>query len=60
MSATPLQWAAAHIGIDDPEQVETLRAVLFAVWERAVGSLQYEDGSPVEIVSNDNPYRRKS
>ena len=28
-------------------------------WDRCVRSLRYEDGSPVEIVSNSNPYRKE-
>ena len=27
-------------------------------WDRCVRSLRYEDGSPVEIVSDSNPYRK--
>lgn len=26
-------------------------------WDRAVRSLSYSDGSPVEVLSNPNPYR---
>lgn len=26
-------------------------------WDKAVASLRYEDGTPVEIVSMENPYR---
>lgn len=26
-------------------------------WDRAVRSLSYPDGSPVEVLSNPNPYR---
>ena len=28
-------------------------------WDKCVKSLRYEDGSPVEIVSNSNPYRKE-
>ena len=27
-------------------------------WDQCVKSLRYEDGSPVEIVSDTNPYRK--
>ena len=27
-------------------------------WDKCVESLRYEDGSPVEIVSGSNPYRK--
>ena len=27
-------------------------------WDKCVKSLRYEDGSPVEIVSDTNPYRK--
>ena len=27
-------------------------------WDKCVKSLRYEDGSPVEIVSDSNPYRK--
>lgn len=30
---------------------------LAVAWDAAVGSLAYEDGSPVEVVSAPNPYR---
>ena len=28
-------------------------------WDKCAKSLRYEDGSPVEIVSNSNPYRKE-
>ena len=28
-------------------------------WDKCVDSLRYEDGSPVEIVSASNPYRKE-
>ena len=62
---------AAHIAAFDPptvlaliDEVERLRAVVDEVaeraWDHAVGSMRYEDGSPVEIVSVTNPYRIKA
>ena len=42
------QWAAAR--------AETTTA---EGWDKCVKSLRYEDGSPVEIVSNSNPYRKE-
>ena len=27
-------------------------------WDKCVESLRYEDGSPVEIMSDSNPYRK--
>ena len=62
---------ADHIATFDPptvlaliDEVERLRAQVDAVaeraWDRAVGSIRYEDGSPVEIVFVTNPYRIKA
>jgi hypothetical protein len=62
---------ADHIATFDPptvlaliDEVERLRAVVDEVaeraWDHAVGSMRYEDGSPVEIVSVTNPYRIKA
>jgi hypothetical protein len=36
------------------------RAALAEAWDAAIASLEYPDGSPVEIVSNANPYRGDS
>lgn len=33
------------------------RGVAEKAWDEAVASMMYSDGSPVEIVSNANPYR---
>lgn len=37
---------------------EPIRAAMELAWDQAVASLRYEDGSPVEVVSVANPYRR--
>ena len=36
------------------------REVAELAWDKAVESIQYEDGSPVEIVYVRNPYRIKA
>lgn len=28
-----------------------------AAWDRALGSMVYDDGTPVELMRNNNPYR---
>ena len=61
---------ALHVATFDPptvlaliDEIERLRAQVDEVaeraWDRAVGSIRYEDGSPVEIVFVTNPYRTK-
>ena len=35
------------------------REVAERAWDKATGSIRYEDGSAVEIISVTNPYRRK-
>lgn len=36
-----------------------VRAAQADAWDRAVRSLSYPDGSPVEVLSNPNPYREQ-
>lgn len=43
------RWLAAHS-----------RAVAAAAWDAAVRSMKHEDGTPVEIVSAHNPYRKEA
>lgn len=35
-----------------------LLTALAGAWDAAVASLAYEDGTPVEVVSSANPYRK--
>jgi len=36
---------------------QALREAAATGWDTAVSNLQYEDGTPMEVVSNINPYR---
>ena len=43
---------------DDPTLADDwLNAKLAEAWDRAVASLIYDDGTPVELAHNPNPYR---
>lgn len=54
---------AAYDGYDvnpvngDVEFATALRAVAAIAWDASVAAMQHEDGTPVEIVSNVNPFR---
>ena len=39
---------------------EQLRAAAAIGWDAAVAAMQYEDGTPVEIVTMVNPYREET
>lgn len=43
------RWIAAHD-----------RATAARAWDEAVRSMRYEDGTPVELVTNINPYREET
>ena len=43
----------------DANNAERDRAVAELVWDACVAAMQNEDGTPVEIISNGNPYRRE-
>ena len=36
---------------------DALRSAKAEAWDEAVAALRYEDGTPVEMVANSNPYR---
>ena len=38
---------------------ETIREEQAIAWDKAVASLTYEDGTPVDVAANTNPYRSR-
>ena len=48
------------ITITEPDFREALRRAREAAWDAAVNSLAYPDGSKVELMTNDNPFRRSN
>lgn len=41
------------------ERAELIRQAAEVAWDACVAACQYEDGEPVEVVSNGNPYRKE-
>ena len=54
-------WTDIGFGGDGPSfdrwHAEELRKAKEQAWDEAVNAMKYEDGSPVELVTNINPYR---
>lgn len=44
--------------MNEYERTEILRMGAEIGWDAAVSAMQYEDGTPVEIVHAHNPYRK--
>ena len=38
----------------------SIRLAMEAGWDAAVAAMQYPDGTPVELMTNNNPYRQEN
>jgi hypothetical protein len=52
--------SAAGFGPVQAARAEALRKAAAVGWDAAVAAMTYEDGTPVEVAQNSNPYRTEA